>query len=153
MSGLGAARTGRMVHEVVCVETTDAGCHGAMATWSIVFLDCSSSKSATQLVSNAPTQIVKYRHTTSEVWKEVLQKILRHDAHSIFHPLIKQQMSRHWWPVCSSPSPSLSTRKQLASRLHGDLRCSLSTNLAEYYRTCTLFGITRQDYCSRRAGS
>lgn len=32
VSGLGAARTGRMVQEVVCVETTEAGCQGAMAT-------------------------------------------------------------------------------------------------------------------------
>lgn len=51
VSGLGAARTGRRVQEVVCVETTDAGCHGAMATWSMVFLDCSSSPSAVQHVS------------------------------------------------------------------------------------------------------
>jgi hypothetical protein len=32
VSGFGAARTGRIVHDVVWVETTDAGCHGAIAT-------------------------------------------------------------------------------------------------------------------------
>lgn len=39
VSGFGAARTGRMVQEVFCEETTDAGCHGAMARWSMVFVD------------------------------------------------------------------------------------------------------------------
>lgn len=55
VSGLEAARTGRIVHDDVWVETTDAGCHGAMATWSIVFLDCSSSRSAKQHVSYHPS--------------------------------------------------------------------------------------------------
>jgi hypothetical protein len=32
VSGFGGARTGRIVHEVVCADIRDVGCHGAIAT-------------------------------------------------------------------------------------------------------------------------
>jgi len=42
------------------------------------------------LATTRSMHTAKHCRTTSVVWEEVLQEILRHNANSILHPLIKQ---------------------------------------------------------------
>lgn len=94
----------------------------------------------------------QHSRTTFVVWKQVLQEILRHNPHSIFHPLIEQQMRRHWRPVCSSPSPPLAPRHQLTSRFH-DTGCMVWATTSTTIRRVLPSALLRRTTHYRRVGS